>query len=77
MTVCSFGCKETSDRNSSNDRENIEKTDSTSLENQDNNGQPTSGKDGGKVTETEGAPEAGYGSTDGSETESAREATDK
>jgi hypothetical protein len=66
ISTGTFSCK--SDRKTSREDERREKSDTTYLENQDNNGQPTSDEEeGGTVTETEGAPESGYGSSSGSD----------
>ena len=41
--------------------------DTTYMESQDNNGQPTSGSEGGTVNETKGAAESGYGNGNNTE----------
>jgi hypothetical protein len=58
---------ERSNKDSSQTVEENAQSDSTYLDNQDNNGQPTSGSEGGKVDETKGAPESGYGNANGTE----------
>jgi hypothetical protein len=44
-----------------------EQSDTTYMEAQDNNGQPTTDHDGGTVSETKGAPESGYGNANNTE----------
>ena len=71
--IAVVGCNNTSQRDTSSETETTQQSDTTYMESQDNNGQPTSDQDGGTVTETEGAPESGYGTSNGSELESADE----
>jgi hypothetical protein len=56
-----------STRDNQADGQQKSENDSTYLESQDNNGQPTSDSDGGTVDETKGAPESGYGNANGTE----------
>jgi hypothetical protein len=72
-----IGCSNSSDRNSASGEEGTEQSDSTYLDSQDNNGQPTTDDDkGGTVTETEGAPESGYGQGNGTELQPSDEKAD-
>jgi hypothetical protein len=69
-----IGCSKSSDRNTARDEDKTEQSDTTYLENQDNNGQPTTNnEDGGTVNETEGAPESGYGQGNATKLESSEE----
>lgn len=61
------GCKDGSQRDTSGEQESTQQSDTTYMESQDNNGQPSPDSDGGTVTETEGAPESGYGTANGSD----------
>ena len=67
LGFAAIGCNESARNDAASEQESTTQSDSTYLENQDNNGQPTSDQDGGTVTETEGAPESGYGTSGGSE----------
>lgn len=69
LGFAAIGCNDSTRRDAASEQESTEQSDSTYLDNQDNNGQPTSGQEGGTVTETEGAPESGYGTNGGSESD--------
>ena len=60
-----FSCG--NDNRSAKTDDKIEQSDTTYMENADNNGQPTTDHDGGTVTETKGAPESGYGNANNTE----------
>ena len=62
------GCGNSSRENAqANDEERTEQSDTTYMESQDNNAQPSTDSDGGVVDETRGAPESGYGNANGTE----------
>jgi len=60
------GCKDSSNDTSASESR-TEHSDTTYMESQDNNGQPTTDSEGGSVTETKGAPESGYGNANNTE----------
>jgi len=66
FAFAAFACQDSRNTASTGDETEMA-GDTTYLESEDNNGQPTTGSEGGTVNETKGAPESGYGNGNNTE----------